>query len=205
MKRSSRILAVIGFCARAAYADRGSIPFVPNVRIFEPNQRAMIAWNGEEEMLLLSTDLRASARTKVLEVLPLPSEPEVKKGEIEAFRKAVRIINSRIVRAYRAVLGKGRSRSELYRPAQNVRRRTREARGGASPNVRLALRKPTLRGVGGVLLLLSPFIDGRRTSGGGRSWPESSGSRRSDVRPFHGYADGIFKAKSIFARLFPNP
>ena len=114
-KRFSRILVVVGFCARAAHADRGSIPFVPNVKIFEPTQRAMIAWNGEEEILLLSTDLMASRPTKVLEVLPLPSEPQVKKGDIEAFRKAVRLINSRIVRAYGAV-GKGRSPSAEYRP-----------------------------------------------------------------------------------------
>ena len=62
------------------YADKGSIPFNANVQIFEPNQRALIAWNGLEEILLLTTDLYASETTKILEVIPLPSEPEVEKG-----------------------------------------------------------------------------------------------------------------------------
>jgi hypothetical protein len=89
-------LVVLLVCsAWGAGADRGSIPFRPNVQIFEPTQRAMIAWNGEEEILLLSTDLSASEKTKVLEVLPLPSEPKVKEGDLEAFKRAVQIINSR--------------------------------------------------------------------------------------------------------------
>jgi hypothetical protein len=80
----------------SALADRGSIPFKQGVRIFEPNQRAMLAWNGEEEILLLSTDLAASESTMVLEVLPLPSEPEVTKGDVEVFAKAIDIINRKI-------------------------------------------------------------------------------------------------------------
>jgi len=79
-----------------AYGDGGSIPFVPHAKIFEPTQRAMIAWNGEEEILLLSTDLRASEPTKVLEVFPFPSEPRVKKGDIELFQKAVTLINRKL-------------------------------------------------------------------------------------------------------------
>lgn len=74
-------------------ADRGSITFQPNVKIFEPNQRALIAWDGKEEILILSTDLRADRPTKVLEVLPLPSRPQVKKGSVETFRRAVDLIN----------------------------------------------------------------------------------------------------------------
>lgn len=80
---------------QVSYADRGSISFKPNVKIFEPTQRAMIAWNGTEEILLLSTDLKASEATEVLEVIPLPSEPTVKKGDVEAFRKAVDLINKK--------------------------------------------------------------------------------------------------------------
>jgi hypothetical protein len=80
------------------HADRASIPFKPHVKVFEPNQRAVIAWNGQEEILLLTTDLRASEPTKVLEVIPLPAEPVVKKGDIEVFQKATALINSKIRR-----------------------------------------------------------------------------------------------------------
>lgn len=90
------LILVIVLSARAVYADRGSIPFNPHAHIFEPKQRAMIAWNGREEILLLSTDLRASRPTKVLEVLPLPSEPKVKKGDVQVFKRANAIINRKL-------------------------------------------------------------------------------------------------------------
>jgi hypothetical protein len=78
------------------------------VKVFEPTQRAMIAWNGSEEILLLSTDLRASAETKVLEVLPLPTEPKVKKGSLGTFRTATRIINQHLrARRERYALARG--------------------------------------------------------------------------------------------------
>jgi len=89
------VVVVVVCFVGVAGADRGSIPFKPDVEVFEPVQRALIAWNGTEEILLLSTDLRASAPTKVLEVLPLPSEPKVTEGDLEAFKTAVKIINSR--------------------------------------------------------------------------------------------------------------
>ena len=110
MKKGMRIFGTIVLCllitgavlitCNVAYGDRGSIPFEPNVKIFEPTQRAMIAWDGEEEILLLSTDLYASKPTKVLEVIPLPSEPVVKKGDVEVFRKAVDLINEKIRQQY---------------------------------------------------------------------------------------------------------
>ncbi|TDO91287.1 uncharacterized protein DUF2330 [Halanaerobium saccharolyticum] len=71
-----------------ASADRGSIPFRPGVNIFEPGQDALIAWNGEEEILILSTELSASEPTKVLQVLPLPAEPEVTKSSRDVLRRA---------------------------------------------------------------------------------------------------------------------
>jgi hypothetical protein len=90
------------------HANRGMIPINPNAVIFEPNQRAMIAWNGEEEILLLTTDIYASESTMVLEVLPLPSEPEVKEGDTETFSKAIALIN-RQMRSFSKKNGNGES------------------------------------------------------------------------------------------------
>lgn len=78
------------------YADRGSIPFDPDVPIFEPSQKALIGWNGKEEILLLTTDMRASRDVTVLEVLPLPSEPQVKKGDLKAFVRAADLISRKL-------------------------------------------------------------------------------------------------------------
>lgn len=79
---------------RIAWADCGSIPFKPWVSVFEPNQRAVIGFNGKEEILLLSTDLRASEPTKVLEVIPFPAKPEVKQGNVTVFYQLTEYINS---------------------------------------------------------------------------------------------------------------
>ena len=83
------------------FADRGSIPWgnwnaqdMPE--IFEPAQNAIIAWNGKEQILLLSTDLKASKPTKVLEVLPLPSEPVVTRGDAATFSKINALINEEL-------------------------------------------------------------------------------------------------------------
>jgi hypothetical protein len=94
-------------------ADRGAIPFRPGVTIFEPTQRALIAWNGEEEILILSTDLRASQPTKVLEVMPFPAEPRVTKGDVAVFRRAVKLINSR---PFSAARFEGQSRAAADSP-----------------------------------------------------------------------------------------
>jgi len=101
MKRTTLVIVTVLSClAFTASADMGSIPFESNVEIFEPKQNALIAWNGEEEILLLSTDLKASAPTKILEVIPLPAEPEVKEGDMETFARAVTIINMKLQRLH---------------------------------------------------------------------------------------------------------
>jgi hypothetical protein len=94
------------------FGNRGMIPIDPDIRIFEPTQRAMIAWNGSKEILLLSTDISASDSTMLLEVLPLPVEPEVKKGDLETFQKAIDLINSKIRSA--ALLGKRNGNGEEH-------------------------------------------------------------------------------------------
>ena len=65
----------------------GSIPFKKGIRITEPKQDAIIAWNGEEQLLYLQTTLAASEATKVLEVMPLPNKPSVEAAEPGVFKR----------------------------------------------------------------------------------------------------------------------
>lgn len=66
-----------------------SVDFDPlKVTVFEPKQRALIVWNGEEQILLLSTDQRSSEPATVLEVIPFPAEPTVRLGSFETFHRA---------------------------------------------------------------------------------------------------------------------
>lgn len=67
-------------------ADRGVIPIEPDVSVYEPGQKAIVAWNGEEEILLLSTDVNAGGDTLALEIMPLPSNPNaIEKASFESF------------------------------------------------------------------------------------------------------------------------
>jgi len=74
-----------------AHADRGILP-LSDVDVYGPGQRAIIAWNGERERLILSTDLYADRNSRVLEMLPLPSNPKVEKGAVESFEEVQRLM-----------------------------------------------------------------------------------------------------------------
>ncbi|RLI76242.1 hypothetical protein DRO97_01250 [Archaeoglobales archaeon] len=75
-------------------ADRILIPLDLDGYAEEKSQNAIIAWNGEKEVLILYTNLVGKGR--FLEVIPLPSKPEVKKGDLDSFRKVVKIAKKNI-------------------------------------------------------------------------------------------------------------
>jgi len=54
--------------------------------IFQPTQKAYIKWDGSEEKLLLQTKYEGPAEEMVW-IVPVPSEPKVKKGDPNAFEK----------------------------------------------------------------------------------------------------------------------
>ena len=86
-------------------ADRGGIPVIPEggqrIDLNEPGQRAIIAWNGHEEILILSTDVKANRTTLVLEILPLPSNPStVEKANEESFVKIQEITENHLERFF---------------------------------------------------------------------------------------------------------
>ncbi|MCK5560873.1 MAG: DUF2330 domain-containing protein, partial [Thermoplasmata archaeon] len=59
-------------------SDKGGISITHiDIPLYEPGQKAIICWDGAEELLILSTDVKASQTTKVLEIMPLPAEPEI--------------------------------------------------------------------------------------------------------------------------------
>jgi hypothetical protein len=66
-------------------ADRGGIPLTLGVSVYEPGQKAIIAWNGHQEALILSTDASASQETLVLEIMPLPSKPVIEQASFSSF------------------------------------------------------------------------------------------------------------------------
>lgn len=80
-------------------ADMGMIPiWPPDVDLQESNQNAIVAWNGEEEILILSTDITANQDgASVLRIIPLPDNPtKVEEARFESFEKLVEIMNKKI-------------------------------------------------------------------------------------------------------------
>jgi len=74
-------------------ADRMIIPVQPDVSVYEPAQKAIIAWNGREEILVLSTDVNGEVGTFALEVMPLPSNPKaIEKASFESFETVQSLI-----------------------------------------------------------------------------------------------------------------
>ena len=79
-------------------ANKGMIVVGPReVSLQESGQNAIVAWNGDEEIIILSTDAKSSESTLVLEVLPLPSNPTtVEEGSFDSFTKLTEIINKKV-------------------------------------------------------------------------------------------------------------
>ncbi len=75
------------------WADRGG--FSPSGHeVFESGQKAIIAWNGTDEILILSSDVKSSQESLVIEFLPLPSNPSVSKGEKSSFYKVEDLVGT---------------------------------------------------------------------------------------------------------------
>ena len=96
---NERLLGAIAFAIMLALilgltpaaADKCVIPG-SEADIYNPGQKAIIAWNGTHEELILSTDLYSSKGGAVFELIPLPSMPEVEKGSYDSFRAVQAII-----------------------------------------------------------------------------------------------------------------
>ncbi len=73
------------------YADMGAIVPVEGVKVEETAQKAIIAHDGFEEILILSTDLLVSENTSVLRLIPFPSLPEIIKVDNEIWNRLSRI------------------------------------------------------------------------------------------------------------------
>jgi hypothetical protein len=64
----------------------GMVPVGPSVSVYEPGQKAIVAWNGQEEILILSTDVNAANEALALQIMPLPSNPKkIEKASFESF------------------------------------------------------------------------------------------------------------------------
>ena len=83
------------------HADKGGIPS-SLATIYEPGQYAIISWYGGEEVLYLSSTIRTDSldEIKIMEVIPLPSIPQIALGDSETFEKLSEIVNNYYTSTY---------------------------------------------------------------------------------------------------------
>lgn len=67
-------------------ADGGMISY-NDFSVYEPGQKAIIAWDGMKEIMILSVDVYSEESTKALHMVPFPSLPDVKLGDVESFEE----------------------------------------------------------------------------------------------------------------------
>lgn len=90
------IISLILLIPGSIFADGGMIYWPPDVHLDQSAQSAICAWNGKEEIIILSNDIKSDAQATALRIVPLLSNPTVKEGNFESFEKLVEIINKKI-------------------------------------------------------------------------------------------------------------
>ncbi len=90
--KSTLLLLAFLFTAIQVLADRGVILVQKDIHLEEPAQRAIVAHNGTWEMLILQTDVKSDKRTKTLEFMPLPSNPQVSLAPDDSFKNLQTLI-----------------------------------------------------------------------------------------------------------------
>ncbi len=101
------------------YADMGAIVPVESVKVSEPAQKAIIAHDGFEEILILSTDLKVSKNSKIVRFIPFPSKPNISILNKNCFKNLEKIIkkyNISFVVQYKSALKKNKEfKVEFYK------------------------------------------------------------------------------------------
>ena len=98
-------------------ADGGMHIWPPTVYLDQSAQNAIVAWNGEEEVLILSADIESSDTATVLRMVALPSNPsEIEEGSFDSFEKLVAIMNQKI-EAMREFISGGGEKAAANEPS----------------------------------------------------------------------------------------
>ncbi len=87
------IISVLFLLSNFLYSDMGAIVPKESVKVNEPGQKAIIAYDGFEEILILSTDLSTNSKNKIIRFIPFPSKPQIIPVKKDCFKNLEKIIN----------------------------------------------------------------------------------------------------------------
>lgn len=96
MKTKILLLILFLFIPLITYADGGMIVWPRQIHLDETAQNAIVAWNGQEEIIILSNDIESDGEAVALRMIPFPSNPEITEGNFESFEKITEIVNEKI-------------------------------------------------------------------------------------------------------------
>ena len=88
MRKAFCFIIAFAALAVAAFADTGAIVPKGDITLTEPGQKAIVLFNGSEEVLILGTDIAASKDAVALRFIPFPAEPSVSAASPMAFETA---------------------------------------------------------------------------------------------------------------------
>jgi len=78
-------------------ADGGMVVWPPEIHLNQSAQNAIVAWNGDEEIIILSINVESSSDVTALRIIPLPSDPlEIEEGNFESFERLIEIMNAKM-------------------------------------------------------------------------------------------------------------
>ncbi len=79
--------------AASLHAGKGMIALTPLTRAISPVERAILVYNGKEEIIVLSNDAQATQPTGAWEIMPFRSKPVVEYGDISWIEFADSLLN----------------------------------------------------------------------------------------------------------------
>ena len=106
-------LCMVFYSINPALADMGAIVPVGDVTVEEPGQKAIIAHNGCEQILILGTDLTASKSAKAVRFIPFPSEPGVSLAPKDCFKKLGEVLKRYGIKYLVQLKGKESQKGEV--------------------------------------------------------------------------------------------
>lgn len=86
---------IIGFSILPLHnvsGDGGMLPLT-YTWLYQPSQNAIVAWDGTEEILILSTNIMGGANATAIQILPFPTYPEIKRGNESSFHKISELVS----------------------------------------------------------------------------------------------------------------
>ncbi|MDI6917130.1 MAG: DUF2330 domain-containing protein [Thermoplasmatales archaeon] len=87
------LFPVVNYGAAPVKGDGGMLPLF-ETWLHQSSQNAIVAWNGNEEILILSTNVKSGTNGTAVQILPLPSYPEIKEGNESSFHKVAEIVGN---------------------------------------------------------------------------------------------------------------